>query len=128
MHFSLAKLFIMAIFIFCSMEKINLYLEGVHQLGDALSPKLTDCTIKEKQAVRLFASLILCILHLLKRICQEETEEAALKIEECRDKLQKFVRDWVIKAGVIGGFLFGGHILHHDRVPKDTEKELKVIS
>ena len=117
----------MTIFISCSMEEISLYLEVVHQLGDVLFPRLTDCSIKEKHAVRLFASLILCILHLLKQICQKETEEASMRIKECKDKLQKFVKEWVVKSGVIGGSVFGAQIPYHDRAPRYTEKELKVI-
>ena len=109
------------------MEKINLYLEAVHELGDILSPRLTYYTVKEKQAVRLFASLTLCILHFLKRVCEEESEETSMRIKECKDKLRKFVKDWVVRYRVIGGSVFGGDISYHDRLPKHTEKELKVI-
>ena len=108
------------------MEKINLYLEAVHQLCDVLSPRLTYYSRKEKQTVRLFASLTLCILHFLKRVCQEELEESSMRIKECKDKLHKFVKDWVVKRAVIGGSVFGGDISSYDRLPKYTEKELKV--
>ena len=111
------------------MEEIRLYFEVVQQLDDVLSPMLTCCNVDEKQAVILFASLLLCILHLLKRMCQEEPEEASMRIKECKDKLHKFVKGWVVKSGVIGGSVFGGQILlqHPDKPPKYTENELKVI-
>ena len=109
------------------MEEIKLWLEVVHQLDGILSPKLTECTMKEKQAVRLFASLILSILHLLKQMCQEETDEASIRIKECKEKLQKFVKDWVVKHKVIGGSLFGGQMSYREKLPRDTNKELKVI-
>ena len=109
------------------MEQISLYFEVVHQLGDLLSSKLTDCTAKDKQAVRLFASLLLCMLHLLnKQTSQEEIEEVSVRIIQCRDNLQKFVKKWVVKSGVIGGSVFGARITSHDKLPQDTQKELKV--
>ena len=117
----------MTLFIYCSMEEINLCLEAVHQLGDVLSPRLTYYTRKEQQAVRLFASLILCLLHLLKRVCQEELEKAPMRIKECKEKLHKFVKDLVMKCKVIGGSMFGGEISFHEKLPKFTEKELKVF-
>ena len=101
-----------------------MYLEIVHQLDDMLSPKLNDCTRQEKHAVGLFASLILSVLHLLMRICQEEINEASLRTKECKDMLQKFVKEWVTK---FGGSVFGGRIMFRDKLPKYTEKELKVI-
>ena len=118
-----------SILIFCSMEEINLYLQGMHQLCEVLFPRLNECTIREKQAVRLFASLILCILHLLKRVCQEETDEASIRIMECKDKLHEFVKGWVVKLGVIGGSVFGGQIVskYREQAPKFTGKELTVI-
>ena len=101
----------------------------MHQLCDVLFPRLNAYTYREKQAVRLFASLILCILHLLKSVCQEETDEASIRIMDCKDKLHEFVKGWVVKFGVIGGSVFGGQIASkwHEQVPKFTEKELTVI-
>ena len=111
------------------MEEIRLYFQVIQQLDDVLSPMLTCCNANEKQAVILFASLILCILHLLKRMCQEEPKEASTRIKECKEKLNKFVKGWVVKSGVIGGSVFGGQISseHPDKPPKNTENELKVI-
>lgn len=109
------------------MKEIDICLEGVHHLGDILAPKLSECSNNEKQAVRLFASLMLCVLHRLKWTCQEETEEAAMRIKECRLKLQGFVKAWVVKYGVIGGSVFGAHTVSLGSLPSQTEKELKVI-
>ena len=109
------------------MEKINLYIEAVHQLHNVLSPQLIDYTVKETQAVRLFTSLILCILHLLKCVCKEESEEASMRIKEYKDKLQKFVKEWVLKYRVVGGSMFGREIAYYDKVPTYTQRELKVI-
>ena len=117
----------MTLFICCRMKEINLCLEAVHELGDVLSPRLNYYTLNEQQAVRLFASLILCLLHLLKRVCQEELEKAPMRIKECKDKLHKFVKDLVVKRTVIGGSVFGGEISSPDKLPKFTEKELKVF-
>ena len=119
----------MVLFISCSIKEIRLYLEVVQQLDDVLSPRLSCCNVKEKRAVRLFASLILYILHLVKRVREEDLEEASMRIQECKFKLHEFVKGWVVKSGVIGGSVFGGQISlqHPDNPPKYTENELKVI-
>ena len=109
------------------MDEISLYLEGVEQLDHVLCARQTECSRKGKLSVRLFASLILYILHLLKQMGQEKLEEASKTITKCQKKLHKSVNEWVRHYGVIGGNMFGLCIVTTDSVPYLTERELKVI-
>ena len=120
------QILMLTLFTSCSMEEVNLYLKEARQLDAVLSARLTTYTKIETQAVRLFVSLISCILHLLKQIFYQETKEASMRIVECKDMLQQFVEDWITNNSVIGGFMFGGQVQSQGRLPKHTEKELKV--
>ena len=102
------------------MAEIDLCFEGSYSLITKLIGKLRGITDKDKQAVRLLASLILCLWHWLKSSSQAETVDAS-QLNKCSRDLHQIMKDWVVHFNVIGSTTFGGGI------SKKKEQETKVM-
>ena len=103
------------------MAEIDLCFEGSYSLIAKLTGKLYGSTDKEKQAVKLLASLVLCLWHWLKCSSQAEAVDATSKLDKCSLYLYRLMKDWVVHFNVIGSNLFGGGLSNK------KEQETKVM-
>ena len=95
--------------------------EAAYALIVKLKDKINGSGDKDKEAVRLLASLMLCLQHVLKHSLQAEAVDSTSSIDNYRTNLHKLMKEWITNFNVIGGSLFGGGSF------KRTELELKVM-
>ena len=97
-----------------------MYFEAASALINKLRHKLNGSTDREIQAVRLLASMMLSLQHLIKQSSKTEAKDATSKLSNCSHFLLNLMQGWIGNFNVIGRPLFGGKC-------GKREQEIKVM-